>query len=63
MWILILLEITGGAVMLLQLLDTDINWPFKVTFQQLYNHWMSTMKHELTPSGRLKPALLMTVCE
>jgi hypothetical protein len=53
-----LVVIPGGMTKLLQPLDVVINWPFKVALQ-----WMTTMKHGLMPSGRLKCRPLLTVCE
>jgi hypothetical protein len=44
-------------------LNVVINQPFKVAFWHLYNQWMTTVKHELTPNGRMKCAPLPTVCE
>jgi hypothetical protein len=58
-----LVVIPGGMTKLLQPLDVVINWPFKVALQWIYNQWMTTMKHGLMPSGRLKCRPLLTVCE
>jgi hypothetical protein len=55
--------IPGGITKVLQPLDDVINWPFYVTFQRLYDHWVTTRKQELTSSGRLKHAPLQTVCD
>jgi hypothetical protein len=58
-----LLIIPGGMTKLLQPLEVANNWPFNVAFRQLYNQWMTTMKHDLTSSSRTKHAPLPTVCE
>jgi hypothetical protein len=58
-----LVVIPGGMTKLLQPLDVVINWPFKVAFWWLYNQWMTTTKHELRPSSRMKCTPLLTVCE
>jgi hypothetical protein len=57
------LVVIPGGMTILQPLDVVINWPFKVTFWQLYNQWMTTMKHELRPSGITKHTTSPTVCE
>jgi hypothetical protein len=58
-----LLIIPGRMTKLLQPLEVANNWPFNVAFRQLYNQWMTTMKHDLTSSSRTKHAPLPTVCE
>jgi len=50
-------------IKLLQPLDIVIKRPFEVAFWLLYNQWMTTTKHELTPSSRTKYTSLPTVCE
>jgi hypothetical protein len=57
-----LLVIPGGMT---KLLATVGYWilPFKVAFWWLYDQWMTTTKHELRPSGRMKCTPLLIVCE
>jgi hypothetical protein len=57
------LVIPNGVTKLLQPLDVVINWPFRFAFKLFYNQWMTTTKHELTPSSRMKLTLLPMVCE
>jgi hypothetical protein len=58
-----LLVIPAGITKLLYPLDVVINQPFKVTYWKLYNHWMTTMKHELTPSSRMRSVLFLIECQ
>jgi hypothetical protein len=58
-----LVVIPSGMTKVLQPLEVVINQPFKVPFQWLYNQWMTTTKHELRPSGRMKCTPLPTVYE
>jgi hypothetical protein len=50
-------------IKLLQPLHFTINQSFKVTFQQLYNQWMTTTKHEMNPCCIMNCILLPTVCK
>lgn len=55
--------IPGGMTSMLQPLDVCINRPFKSHMKRLYSEWMASAVHETTPTGRIKKAGLVQICQ